>query len=257
MKRILLSLVGGVLAIAGGGFLLIAVFAVASGQPLDASSVIGLIGTAFLWASRSAFRAGRRDASHEPSGRDAQAVVPASLPPLVKQDAAPVRADAAPDPVAPGFFDRLIVKLEAISAALDAKAAASERKRPPLSFLTKNEALAVSVDIEAGGSFDLDVVGERNYQSALKRLVPKDMLTDERVRVYAVAQLATDDDNEYDSKAVEVTIDRRTVGYLSREDARRYRRWIARHAHPDPATCRATIVGSGDLGFGVWLDVAI
>ena len=68
--------------------------------------------------------------------------------------------------------------------------------------------------------------------------------------------------NPYDSKAVQVLIGGRVCGYLSRENARAYRRQLKKAGHPNmTASCRAMIVGGWDRGagdrghFGVRLDL--
>jgi hypothetical protein len=68
--------------------------------------------------------------------------------------------------------------------------------------------------------------------------------------------------NPYDSKAIRVDIQGNTVGYLSRENARQYRKRLEKAGHKGmTATCFAMVVGgwdrgSGDKGhFGVRLDL--
>lgn len=139
------------------------------------------------------------------------------------------------------------------SSALPSKPAAA--KLPTHScYRERSAVMHAPADIEAEGNFDFEIVGESNYQQAIERVLPPQPAVEGKVRIYTLATIATEDDNEYDDKAVVVAIDRRTVGYLCRDDARRYRRWRKKHGAPDPATCRCVIVGGGMKDYGIWLD---
>jgi hypothetical protein len=70
------------------------------------------------------------------------------------------------------------------------------------------------------GETDLEVVGESHYQDQLWQLVGA---SDEQVRVDIYGILVAETDNEYDPNAVSVWISGLRVGYLSRENAERYR----------------------------------
>ncbi len=75
-----------------------------------------------------------------------------------------------------------------------------------------------------------------------------------------LAQLVPEPDNRFDSSAVAVNVDRRRVGYLSRDDAARahakLRELLDNH---DALLVRAFLRGGrtddGDLRFGVTIDV--
>ena len=78
------------------------------------------------------------------------------------------------------------------------------------------------------------------------------------------AQLVLENDNPHDSMAVRVDIQGQTVGYLSREHARQYRRQLERAGYPSTdAYCNARIRGGWDRGegdqgqYGVFLDLPI
>ena len=73
------------------------------------------------------------------------------------------------------------------------------------------------------GQETLQVVGEASYQDNLWRIVGGRRSPDGRVREDIVAVLAAEPDNPYDASAVAVWIQGLKVGYLSREDAQRYR----------------------------------
>lgn len=100
------------------------------------------------------------------------------------------------------------------------------------------------------GSFDLPVVGESFRKSDIARVVEgrggrRDGL---------VARLVPEDDNPHDANAVAVFIDGIQVGYLSRENAVRYRAAADRLGVRGPSTCSARIRGGGSRHFGVRLD---
>jgi hypothetical protein len=73
-----------------------------------------------------------------------------------------------------------------------------------------------------GGGEDLEMVGESFYQSNLWHLAGA-RPGEERVREDIYAVLVAEDNNPYDANAVAVWIDGLQVGYLSRENAQRYR----------------------------------
>ena len=74
--------------------------------------------------------------------------------------------------------------------------------------------------------------------------------------------LFLDDDNPHDNLAVAIEIDGRLVGYLSMNNARRYRRRLAQKKFGGVnATCDAIVVGGGTQPngskhhYGVKLDI--
>jgi hypothetical protein len=124
--------------------------------------------------------------------------------------------------------------------------------------LTPRESATV---VTLWGADEVHVVGDAIHQDVLLEL------TGGRrhyggVRMETVAHLVPEPDNADDPAAVAVTIDDRSVGYLSRSDAARYRQEIAAAIERSgEASCRATIVGGwerehGDIGyFGVRLHL--
>lgn len=116
--------------------------------------------------------------------------------------------------------------------------------------------------LDGNGSFSLEVVGEANYQRNLERVCGgRTRECQDRV---VTAVLVLEDDNPYDPRAVCVTIDGWTVGYLPREKARAFRARLRRdgiRGYEFP--CKASIRGGWDRGdgdwgyFGVWLDVVL
>lgn len=114
--------------------------------------------------------------------------------------------------------------------------------------------------VRSNGRYAFNIVGESHYQDAIEAIVGG--RTREGADEVADAVLACERDNPHDGNAVRVDIEGRTVGYLSREHAEKYRRWTATLSPPDrDVTCPARIVGGWDRGngnrghFGVKLDL--
>lgn len=104
--------------------------------------------------------------------------------------------------------------------------------------------------LPGSGDFDLEIVGESNYQRALRRIAGKG-----EVRHDCTATLIMEDDNQYDDMAVRVDIDGDTVGYLARAVARDYRRQIESYGRI-VGECNAVVIGGGPgRSLGVWLDL--
>lgn len=101
--------------------------------------------------------------------------------------------------------------------------------------------------------FSLEVVGESNYQAALARVAgPKGR---DSVNVVVTAEVIFEESNPHDSYAVRVDVQGKTVGYLSRETARIWRKRVP----SAQVTCSAVIRGGWDRGggdqghYGIWL----
>lgn len=105
--------------------------------------------------------------------------------------------------------------------------------------------------------FPVQAVGESHYQEALANLCGG-FTTSGHSEVFS-AELFPEDSNPYDDQAVRVVIADATVGYLSREDARKFRRGL--RADKFSQHCQALLVGGWDRGdgdgghFGVRLNV--
>jgi hypothetical protein len=111
------------------------------------------------------------------------------------------------------------------------------------------------------GREDLEVVGEASYQDNLWRVVGGHGASNDRVRVEVYAVLVAETDNPYDANAVSVWIQGLRVGYLSRDDARRYRPGLLalEQKHGKPIALAGAIVGGGMRAdgpgrLGVFLD---
>lgn len=110
------------------------------------------------------------------------------------------------------------------------------------------------------GDFDFEVVGESSYQQTLARNAGEHGREPADTR--CKAQLILEDDNPYDARAVRVDVGGEVVGYLSRADARSFRRRLGQKGLAGQNTlCDAMIVGGGTrkngerLHYGVRLDI--
>ena len=91
------------------------------------------------------------------------------------------------------------------------------------------------------GEYDFEVVGESNYQRVLAALADTPDPNEEKT---GTAILVPEDSNPHDNKAVRVTVQGQTIGYLSREDARSYRRRLAsKKLGMVPASCGVLVTG--------------
>jgi hypothetical protein len=97
------------------------------------------------------------------------------------------------------------------------------------------------------GREGLEVVGEASYQDNLWRVVGGRSSPDDRVRVDLYAVLVAEPDNPYDANAVSVWVQGLKVGYLSRDDARRYRPGLLalEQQHGRPIALAGVIAGGG------------
>lgn len=113
---------------------------------------------------------------------------------------------------------------------------------------------------EGDGSFEFMVVGESHYQRTLAKLAGDHGNKNARAAHRAI--LSLEDFNRHDPKAVAVRIEGETVGYLTREDARSYRRRLGQKGLTGiDASCDALVVGGGKSRsgekkfYGVVLDM--
>lgn len=119
-----------------------------------------------------------------------------------------------------------------------------------------------SAVIPPTGAFSLPIVGEASYQEALLFICGGK--TTESANRICDAVLIFENTNPHDSNAIRVDIQGMTVGYLSREHAKQFRRQWKQEGLPEvPATCRAIIKGGWYRGpqdeghFGVCLDIPV
>ncbi|UXC34810.1 HIRAN domain-containing protein [Cupriavidus gilardii] len=103
------------------------------------------------------------------------------------------------------------------------------------------------------GEFACQVVGESNYQPAIAQAAKEGGVL--------IASLVLDNENPYDDHAVRVDLLGRTVGFLSRKNARLFRRRLAeRGITASTSRCHAKIFGGPlpeepERMYGVWLDL--
>jgi len=116
--------------------------------------------------------------------------------------------------------------------------------------------------LKGPGEYDAPIVGESHYQRVLEEICVG--RSEEGVEKYVDATLVLEDSNPHDNMAVRIDIEGKTVGYLSRDDARSYRQRLKEDGHPSlTGVCSAVIRGGwdrggGDVGhFGVFLDLPI
>lgn len=112
------------------------------------------------------------------------------------------------------------------------------------------------------GTYEFEIVGESRYQDVLVTICGG--RTEDSAEHMTEAVLHLEDSNPHDNLAVRVDIDGRTVGYLSRKDARSYRKQLKQLGHERiVCKCDAMIVGGWrrsrtDQGhFGVKLDLPV
>jgi hypothetical protein len=95
----------------------------------------------------------------------------------------------------------------------------------------------------------LRVVGTSHYQDTLLELSGRK--GEEEIRLEKIAVFVPEPDNPHDPNAVAVEIDGRLVGYLSRDENRR---WLDVVSGPRRVGCEAMIAGrAGTAGVGVFL----
>ncbi|MDD2663979.1 MAG: hypothetical protein PHD19_09480 [Dechloromonas sp.] len=138
--------------------------------------------------------------------------------------------------------------IKAFMAAIDGSSKQTEkttiRKEPLLGKIRGN------------GEFDQEVVGESNYQNAIDHAVSCTGKKHGPWETEAVLRL--EDDNPYDEQAVAVHIGPKVVGYLSKKDARRYRKMLeSNNLAAGNYIVDAKIFGGGEKSYGVWLDIEI
>ena len=118
----------------------------------------------------------------------------------------------------------------------------------------------MQIDLHGPGTFAVDVVGVSRRQSVLAAIVDRQSRRGRTVTLDAV--LILEDSNPRDANAVRIEIEGELIGYLSRDNARRYRADLAAAGQPRATVrCKARIVGgfeteSGERAhFGVRLDL--
>lgn len=148
------------------------------------------------------------------------------------------------------FIYNLVTNLANLQSG--GRATATERERPRE---------IAEADVNVDKMFPLVIVGESHYQEALEAICGE--RDDEGVDRVTSASLVLEDSNPHDPHAVRVDIEGKTVGYLSRGDARRFRERRARTGESGGVTCKARIRGGWDRGaddrghYGVSLNLSL
>jgi hypothetical protein len=120
--------------------------------------------------------------------------------------------------------------------------------------------MRVDAALPGPAEFAVEIVGESRYQTVLEAAAGG--RNPDGCEKVVDAVLILEDSNRYDPQAVKVMIDGEVCGYLSRKNARAYRKQLRKAGHPkSTAKCKAMIVGGWDRGredrgqFGVRLDL--
>lgn len=104
------------------------------------------------------------------------------------------------------------------------------------------------------GRFEWEVVGESNYMATLSQIkAAMDQKNVDEVDAF----LHPEKNNPHDPNAVAVAIFETQVGYLSRDDAKEFRKLLEKKQIKDQITCcRAKLFGGNQekTNIGVWLD---
>jgi hypothetical protein len=112
------------------------------------------------------------------------------------------------------------------------------------------------------GTYLADIVGESHYQDALDAICGGK--TERGHHKIVKALLVCENNNPADNQAIRVDIEGKTVGYVSRLNARRIRRQLIKGGFAGlTGLCSAKIVGGWDRGgedtgyYGVKLDLQV
>jgi hypothetical protein len=111
------------------------------------------------------------------------------------------------------------------------------------------------------------VVAAESYQSAIRQLIQKNAInpdedSDPKTHILK-AYLIPDSNNPYDSNAVRIDIDNRTIGHLNREQAHHFHQKLdEKKLSHQITTCNAVITIDNDangkaINFGVRLDIEL
>jgi hypothetical protein len=118
----------------------------------------------------------------------------------------------------------------------------------------------MEIEITGPGAFAVEVVGVSRRQDSLAATVERHGRNGRTVTVDAL--LIPEDSNPHDANAIRIELDGVLIGYLSRDNARRYRADLAAAGSAGATVrCKARIVGgfetaSGErASFGVRLDL--
>ncbi len=114
--------------------------------------------------------------------------------------------------------------------------------------------------------YSIEIVGEAKTQKAIKEVVMYKIMVEKHDLEYKddklTAVLILEDNNKFDpGNAVRVDIEDKTVGYLAKEDATRYRKSLNKLGITNErCTCKASAFGKRDdigknMFFGIWISI--
>lgn len=106
----------------------------------------------------------------------------------------------------------------------------------------------------SGGDLRQEIVGESNYFKVLARCFKVGQQDTSGKRSYITVKLVLENDNKHDKNAVAIVSEFGTVGYLSRADAKLYRKM---YGNNETHTTDAVIYSRDGTVFGVWIDVCL
>ena len=130
--------------------------------------------------------------------------------------------------------------------------------KQPECYLDIKDIKEISTTLSNSGEYSFELVGESNYQTRIFSMLPDIITNQEKQRAYFVGKINLENDNEFDNKAVNFTIDNRVVGYFAREDARKFRKLVTKNnLDQNNLTCRSVVVGGKGKSYGVWLEINI
>jgi hypothetical protein len=118
----------------------------------------------------------------------------------------------------------------------------------------------MSSGLRATTRFHWRVLASRTTRQRSRRFRTR---SEEGVDLEVEACVLLENTNPYDPEAVRVDVDGRTVGYLSRTDARAYRRALESVGVAEGLACKGRIRGGWDRGqrdrghYGIYLDLAL
>ena len=107
-------------------------------------------------------------------------------------------------------------------------------------------------DWHSGYAFYTDIVGESNYQSALNKCYKDPDAYRKGNSVFVDVNLVFETDNPYDPNAVAVISEHGKIGYLSKDNAIRYRHLC--EGQRDTLSVRCKIYGGKETN-GAWVDM--
>lgn len=108
-------------------------------------------------------------------------------------------------------------------------------------------------DWHFGYEFNTPVVGESNYQAALKKNYKDPDTFKKGESAFVNVDLVYEPNNPYDKNAVAVVSTYGTLGYLSKQDAIRYRHLC--EGETDTLSVRCKIYGGSKGLYGAWVDL--